>query len=135
MSKMTQVAAAIVVDDVGRILIGRRRRSLRSGGCWEFPGGKLEAGEVAADAVVRELQEELSIAVHVGQELCRTIAPAEGIELICVWATLSSAPPVSSTDHDIFRWEDPASLPLSGWCVPDLEAVGLLRRGAKLAIE
>lgn len=125
-----RVAAAIVVDDAGRILIGRRRAGLRSGGCWEFPGGKLEHGEAAADAIVRELQEELSIDVLAGEELCRSVAPDEGIELICVWATLISAPPVHSTDHDIFRWTLPTSLPRSGWCAPDLTAVGLLRSGA-----
>lgn len=125
-----RVAAAIVVNDAGRVLIGRRRPGLRSAGCWEFPGGKLEAGEEPADAIVRELQEELSIEVRAGEELCRSVAADENIELICVWATLVSSAPVRSTDHDIFRWESPRSLPISGWCAPDLVAVALLRRGA-----
>ena len=121
-----------MVDDTGRVLIGRRRQGLRSGGCWEFPGGKLEAGEQATDTIVRELQEELSIEVVAGEEFCRSVADAENIELICVWATLVSSPPVRSTDHDLFRWEFPDSLPVSGWCAPDLKAVHLLRGGAKL---
>lgn len=132
MSNPTRVAAAILVDDAGRILIGRRRPGLRSEGCWEFPGGKLEAGEEAPDAIVRELQEELSIEVIPGEELCRSVALDEDIELICVWATLVSAPPVRSTDHDIFRWELPSSLPVSDWCAPDLKAVTLLRGGATI---
>ncbi|QLD11666.1 (deoxy)nucleoside triphosphate pyrophosphohydrolase [Microbacterium oleivorans] len=130
MSTPMRVAAAIVVNDAGRVLIGRRRPGLRSAGCWEFPGGKLEAGEAPPDAIVRELREELSIEVKPGEELCRSIAVDENIELICVWATLVSAAPLRSTDHDIFLWESPESLPLSGWCAPDLEAVALLRRGA-----
>lgn len=129
MSTPTPVAAAIVVDDAGRILIGRRRPGLRSGGYWEFPGGKLESGEDPTDTIVRELQEELSIEVLAGEELCRSVAPEEGIELICVWATLISDAPVQSTDHDIFLWEAPDALPISGWCAPDLKAVALLRAG------
>jgi 8-oxo-dGTP diphosphatase len=55
------VAAAAIVDRAGRVLISRRADHLHQGGLWEFPGGKLEPGESAGDALARELQEELGL--------------------------------------------------------------------------
>ena len=57
------VAAAALVDADRRILVQRRPADAAHGGLWEFPGGKLEAGEGAAAALVRELDEELAIGV------------------------------------------------------------------------
>lgn len=57
------VAAGILEDAAGRVLIARRADRAHAGGCWEFPGGKLHAGESAADALARELREELGIEV------------------------------------------------------------------------
>ncbi|MEJ2692866.1 MAG: Nudix family hydrolase [Candidatus Thiodiazotropha sp.] len=55
------VAAAAIFDAEGRVLIGRRADHLHQGGLWEFPGGKLEPGESAREALARELKEELDI--------------------------------------------------------------------------
>lgn len=51
----------------GRILIARRPAGSFLGGLWEFPGGKVEAGESPADALVREMDEELGIRVEAGR--------------------------------------------------------------------
>jgi 8-oxo-dGTP diphosphatase len=59
--KTIHVVAAVICDGNGKILIAKRPASVHQGGFWEFPGGKLEVGEQAAQALVRELQEELSI--------------------------------------------------------------------------
>ncbi|MBV1919187.1 MAG: Nudix family hydrolase [Pseudomonadales bacterium] len=59
--KTIHVVAAVICDGNGRILIAKRPASVHQGGLWEFPGGKVEVGEQAAQALVRELQEELSI--------------------------------------------------------------------------
>jgi len=56
------VAAALIAGD-GRVLMQRRRLDAAHGGLWEFPGGKVEAGESLESAAVRELEEELGIAV------------------------------------------------------------------------
>lgn len=58
-----EVAAAIVRDSSGRVLLSKRPEHKHQGGCWEFPGGKLERGETPARALVRELKEELDIEV------------------------------------------------------------------------
>ena len=57
---MLMVVAAILERD-GRMLIGQRRAGGSHAGKWEFPGGKVEAGESPEEAIVRELREELAI--------------------------------------------------------------------------
>src|SRR5689334_7858134 len=60
--KAIRVAIGIVVDPRG-ILISRRKKNDSFDGYWEFPGGKIEEGETAEQAVARELYEELAIRV------------------------------------------------------------------------
>lgn len=55
------VAAAAIVDAMGRVLLTRRANEAHQGGLWEFPGGKLEPEEAVAEALERELREELGI--------------------------------------------------------------------------
>jgi 8-oxo-dGTP diphosphatase len=57
------VVAAALVDPDGRVLIAQRPPGKAMAGLWEFPGGKLEAGETPEGALIRELKEELGIAV------------------------------------------------------------------------
>jgi len=57
------VVAAALVDPDGRVLIAQRPEGKSMAGLWEFPGGKIEAGEPPEDALIRELAEELDIAV------------------------------------------------------------------------
>ena len=57
------VAAAALVDADGRVLLARRPRGKPMAGLWEFPGGKIGAGETPEAALVRELREELAIDV------------------------------------------------------------------------
>lgn len=61
MSKRIEVAAGVIVGDDGRVLLGQRAPGTFYPGYWEFPGGKVEAGETPRDALVRELEEELGI--------------------------------------------------------------------------
>ena len=55
------VAAAALVDSDGRVLLARRPEGKAMAGLWEFPGGKVQAGEVPEQALIRELKEELDI--------------------------------------------------------------------------
>jgi 8-oxo-dGTP diphosphatase len=57
------VAAAALVDVDGRVLICQRPQGKQLAGLWEFPGGKVEAGETLEACLIRELEEELSIQV------------------------------------------------------------------------
>jgi 8-oxo-dGTP diphosphatase len=59
------VVACALVDADGRVLIAQRPEGKQLAGLWEFPGGKLEAGESPEEALVRELREELGIETKV----------------------------------------------------------------------
>lgn len=60
------VSAVALVDREGRVLVQRRPADKTHGGLWEFPGGKVEPGETPEDALIREIGEELAIAVPCG---------------------------------------------------------------------
>ena len=65
--RLVLVAACALIDPDGRVLIAQRPPGKAMAGLWEFPGGKIEAGERPEEALIRELAEELGIAV---QEPC-----------------------------------------------------------------
>ena len=60
---VVHVAVGVIVDSAHNVLITRRSQSAHQGGLWEFPGGKVEAGESLVAALARELQEELGISI------------------------------------------------------------------------
>ena len=62
--KITEVAAAVIERPDGSFLLGQRAADTFYAGYWEFPGGKVEPGETAHHALIRELNEELGITVH-----------------------------------------------------------------------
>ena len=61
--KLLVVAACALVDADGRVLIAERPAGRTMAGLWEFPGGKVEAGERPEETLIRELKEELGIVV------------------------------------------------------------------------
>ena len=67
--KQIHVVAGVIRDARGRILLARRTEGRDLSGLWEFPGGKVEAGESAEAALARELREELGIEAKVGAPL------------------------------------------------------------------
>lgn len=68
--KKIHVAAGILIDADGRLLITDRSRAVSMQQYWEFPGGKLATGESADEALVRELAEELGITIRSFDHLC-----------------------------------------------------------------
>ena len=69
--KRIHVAAAVIRGEGGKVLIARRADTQHQGGLWEFPGGKVEAGESVEAALNRELQEELGITVSAARPLIK----------------------------------------------------------------
>jgi len=68
---VTEVAVGVLIDAAGRFLLTTRPPGKAYAGYWEFPGGKVEAGETVAEALRRELQEEIGVtigAVHPWRE-------------------------------------------------------------------
>ncbi len=69
--KRVHVAAAVIRDNSGKILIARRADTQHQGGLWEFPGGKVEGDESVETALARELHEELGIVVTAARPLIK----------------------------------------------------------------
>ena len=108
---MTRVVAAILEHE-GRILICQRQPGQAHALKWEFPGGKVETGETAEEAVARELREELGIETG-GVEAIETYQfsyPGKApIELLFFRVRAWSGTPANLIFHDM-RWEDRARL-------------------------
>jgi 8-oxo-dGTP diphosphatase len=108
---MLHVVAAILERD-GRILICRRTPAQSHPLKWEFPGGKVEAGETPAAALARELHEELGISGAAGGEITRyefAYPNKSPILLIFIRVDRFTGEPRNLIFHEI-RWEPPERL-------------------------
>lgn len=124
---MKTVAAAVMERD-GRILACRRRTDQDHAGKWEFPGGKVEPGEEIADALRRELQEELGIEARIGPEITRYEYAYPGKKpLLLVFYRVTEW--TGQIEFDQFweaRWETPENLPSLNFLEGDVEFVQTL---------
>ena len=102
--KRVRVVAGVLMRDE-LFLIARRKPGKSLAGFWEFPGGKLEANESPEQALVRELKEEFSIDVSVGDYIGSAEHDYEhiSIELIAYQAFISEGE-FELTDHDAIEW-------------------------------
>ncbi|MCK7480391.1 MAG: NUDIX domain-containing protein [Candidatus Moduliflexus flocculans] len=100
-----------------------------AGGLWEFPGGKLEAGETPERGLARELAEELGVPARVGEHLCTVPFSGEiaSFELV-VFRTELLGDDLRLTDHDEVRWLAPADMDEAEFSKPDRPVVRLLAR-------
>ena len=112
------VAGAIMRGD--RLLLCRRPAHKARGGQWEFPGGKIEAGESAQAALKRELREELGIEIRAGEPLaCIDYRyPELTIRLTLLQASIVSGIP-QLLEHTEFRWKTPEAAAEMDLCPAD----------------
>ena len=102
------VVAAVVRRD-GRYLLGRRPREKRHGDLWEFPGGKLQAGEDHVDGARRELREEMHLeVVGGGAELFTARDP--GSPFVIAFVEIITRGEPAPTEHTEVGWFTPAEL-------------------------
>ena len=73
MGRRVHVAVGVILDKDDRILLSRRADDAHQGGLWEFPGGKVEAGETLFEALARELFEELHIIIEASEPLIEVV--------------------------------------------------------------
>jgi 8-oxo-dGTP diphosphatase len=130
MSDLLVIVAAALVDADGRILVQQRAAGRAMAGLWEFPGGKIERGESAEMALVRELKEELGISTETA-----CLAPAgfgtapieDGRQLLLLlyvcrkWSGIPKA-----LDAAALRWVRPLELHDLPMPPADLPLIGLL---------
>ena len=129
MPLMVEVSAGLIRDDAGRYLITRRRRGSHLAGLWEFPGGKLEAGETPAAGLRRELQEELSATFAVGDlvETVRWEYPDRVVTLHFFDCRLESGE-IAPCEEQAMEWVEPARLGSYDFPPADRELIKRLAR-------
>jgi len=125
---IVQVTAAIIVRD-GKILIAQRHPTDRMAGLWEFPGGKIEAGETPEACLQRELKEELAIDVRVGKALGISVYHYDHISIrLMAYQVFWNGGSMRLVSHRDCRWVGPDQLDLYAFTPADLPFVHKLSR-------
>lgn len=116
--KHIEVVAAIIRDESGRIFATQRGYGDWKD-WWEFPGGKIEAGETPQQALIREIREELNTTIEIG-DLLRTIDydyPAFHLTMHCFLCRLNGE--VTLKEHEAAKWLAPTELKTVQWLPAD----------------
>lgn len=124
MAKVIKVVGAVLIRD-GKVLCAKRGPGRSLAYLWEFPGGKLEAGETPVEALARELKEELKIEVSIEPEIFEDASYEYDFgtvhmkTLIC---HLHRGEPVL-TEHVDLKWLAPSELETLEWAPVDIPTV------------
>lgn len=130
------IGVGVVLNDAGQVLIDQRLNEGLLGGLWEFPGGKQESGEAIEATIVRELREELAIAIEVG-ELLITIDHAYShkklrfVVHLCRWCSGDPQPLASQQ----VRWVEPAELASYPFPAANARIIAALQQHLEMAPE
>jgi 8-oxo-dGTP diphosphatase len=124
---MAAVVGAAIVRD-GRVLAARRTFPAEAAGRWEFPGGKVEAGETPESALVREVAEELGCTIAVTGWLPGEVGIGDRHVLTVAVADLVGGEP-HPHEHDEVRWLGADELGDVDWLEPDRPFLAHLRLG------
>jgi 8-oxo-dGTP diphosphatase len=120
--------AAALFDGAGRVLIAQRPAGKALAGRWEFPGGKVAAGESEANALMRELREELGIEVIAARPFMRlTHAYEERDVELSLWIVERFLGEPRSLDAQALKWIAPSQLPAEDILEADRPFVAALR--------
>ncbi|EEG79129.1 (deoxy)nucleoside triphosphate pyrophosphohydrolase [Dethiobacter alkaliphilus] len=122
---MIDVVAAILENHQGQVLIAKRKQGKKMAGFWEFPGGKVEAGESPEQSLIRELNEEMNIEIEIGDYVGENVHfYQEGPIKLLAYKCSVKAGDIKLTDHDRYVWinvEDLNKVRLAPADVPFIE--------------
>jgi 8-oxo-dGTP diphosphatase len=125
------VVAAVIRDGEGRVLLAQRPLDRHMGGLWEFPGGKIDDGEGPAEALVRELDEELGLAIEVEQPLTFAVHEEPGLRILLLFfgARILSGEPHAHEGQAV-QWVPADELPSYATPPADADIVRRLADGS-----
>lgn len=115
---MSQIVVAGALISGATLLVAQRRRPPELAGLWELPGGKVSAGETEADALARELREELGVDVVVGERLGADVPIGQSLILRAYLVTHTGGA-LHPHDHRALRWVDASELDALDWVPAD----------------
>ena len=129
--KYVRVVAAVISDTVNgkKKYFATARGYGEYKGWWEFPGGKIESGETSEQALVREIREELTAEIDVG-ELIRTVEydyPDFHLSMDCFYAEIRSGQLVLKEAMEA-RWFSPEEFDEVRWLPADLELIDTIKK-------
>ena len=129
--KYVRVVAAVISDTVNgkKKYFAAARGYGEYKGWWEFPGGKIESGETSEQALVREIREELTAEIDVG-ELIRTVEydyPDFHLSMDCFYAEIRSGQLVLKEAMEA-RWFSPEEFDEVRWLPADLELIDTIKK-------
>ena len=125
--KNIEVVAAVIYES-GKILATQRGYGEFKDG-WEFPGGKMEKGESAEQALIRELREELTVTVEV-EKLLMTVEydyPAFHLTMHC-FLTKIAAGKINLLEHEAMKWLSSEDINSVEWLPADIQVVEYLKK-------
>jgi 8-oxo-dGTP diphosphatase len=127
----TIVVAAVIRDAVGRILLARRPATAHMGGLWEFPGGKVNAGESPVTGLERELAEELGLTASIGAPLTFAVHEEPGMRILLLFfaVAIGSGSTPKPLEGQEIAWVEPENLGSYPTPPADAELVKLLIAG------
>ena len=125
--KTIKVVAALVTKDNKIFATQRGYGDFKDG--WEFPGGKVEAGEKPEDAIVREIKEELGADIKVTGFLTTVEHdyPQFHLSMDCFWAELKEGTEMQLLEHETAKWLAKEELDSVDWLPTDVKAVEVIR--------
>lgn len=129
--KQIEVVAAIIYNAEGRIFATQRGYGEWEG-WWEFPGGKMEAGESPEEALRREIWEELETRIVI-ERLVTTVEwdyPKFHLTMHCYWCYVESGS-LTLKEHEAARWLSADKLESVKWLPADLQIIEMLKTTIK----
>ena len=115
MKKDIHVVGAVIFRD-GKILCAQRGNDKSLPLLWEFPGGKIEKGETAKQALLREIQEEMKVSIVVNEQIEHTVYEYDfGIVHLTTFACELINEEPTLTEHAAIKWLTPDELHLLEW--------------------
>jgi len=121
---MIDVCCALIIDENGRVFVAQRSETMKLPLKWEFPGGKVEAQETAEACIVREIEEELGIAIQILNRLASNEHHYDDFSIrLTPFVCKTTTTTVSLKEHVNCSWVKPEELLTLDWADADVPVV------------
>lgn len=132
MKKHIRVVGAVILDKDDKVLCAQRPEGKNLALKWEFPGGKIEEGESASEALIRELEEEMGCRIDVKDKITTTTYEYDFavVELTTYYSEVISGE-IKLYEHVDMKWLKREDIHTLDWAPADIPAIELIASGKK----